>query len=87
LVTIFIFAFTGVYLKYASVSQQLIVPKLEDLVYRSLKAGGNKLPAKVFDSNSMFLVSRLGRAPQQTRMASRWRGYIWALEKKWRVSR
>jgi hypothetical protein len=41
LVIIFIFAFTGVYLKYASVSQQLIVPKLEDLVLRhkSLKMG------------------------------------------------
>jgi hypothetical protein len=38
---IFIFVFTAVYLKYASVSQQLIVPKLEDLVlrYRSLKMG------------------------------------------------
>jgi hypothetical protein len=38
---IFIFAFTGVSIKYASVSQQLIVPKLEDLVlrYRSLKMG------------------------------------------------
>jgi hypothetical protein len=34
LVIIFIFAFRGVYLKYASVSQQLIVPKLEDLVLR-----------------------------------------------------
>jgi hypothetical protein len=41
LVIIFIFAFIGVYLKYASVSQQLIVPKLEDLVLRcrSLKMG------------------------------------------------
>jgi hypothetical protein len=41
LVIIFIFAFTGVYLKYASVSQQLIAPKLEGLVlrYRSLKMG------------------------------------------------
>jgi hypothetical protein len=38
---IFIFAFIGVYLKYASVSQQLIVSKLEDLVlrYKSLKKG------------------------------------------------
>jgi hypothetical protein len=41
LVISFIFAFTGVYIKYAIVSQQLIVPKLEDLVlgYGSLKMG------------------------------------------------
>jgi hypothetical protein len=36
---IFIFTFTEVYLKYASVSQQLIVPKLEDLVLWSPKTG------------------------------------------------
>jgi hypothetical protein len=67
----FIFAFTGVYLKYASVSQQLIVPKF----------GDDKLPSKVFDSNLLLLVCRLGRAPWRTRMASGWRGFVWALKK------
>jgi hypothetical protein len=39
-----------VYLKYASVSQQLIVPKLEDLVlrYRSLKVGEINCQQKYF---------------------------------------
>jgi hypothetical protein len=77
------FAFTGVYLKYASVSQQLIVPKLEDQV---VKFGESKLPAKVFDSNFLLLVCRLGRAPWKTRMVSGWRICVGA-QGKWRVSR
>jgi hypothetical protein len=78
LISIFICAFTGVYLKYAIVSEQLIVPKLEDLVlrYRSLK-----LLAKVLDFNFLLFVCRLGRAPWETRMASGWRGYVWSLMK------
>jgi hypothetical protein len=55
LVIIFIFAFTGMYLKYGNV---------------------NKLQKKVFDSNFLLLVCRLGRAPRETRMASGWRGYV-----------
>jgi hypothetical protein len=43
--------------------------------------GGNKLPAKVFYSNFLLLVCRLGRAPWQTRMASDWRGFVWTLKK------
>jgi hypothetical protein len=43
--------------------------------------GGSKLPAKVFDSNFLLLVCRLGRAPWETRMASGWIGYVWALKK------
>jgi hypothetical protein len=75
LVIIFIFAFTGVYLKYASVSQQLIAQ------VQVTQDGGNKLAAKGFDSNFHLLVCRLGRAPWETRMASGWRGYVWALKK------
>jgi hypothetical protein len=45
------------------------------------REGGNKLPANVFDSNFLLLVCKLGRAPWKTRMASGWRGYVWALEK------
>jgi hypothetical protein len=44
--------------------------------------GGNKLPAKVFDSNFLLLDCRLGRVPWQTRMASGWRGYVWGSPKK-----
>jgi hypothetical protein len=40
-----------------------------------------QLPSKVFDSNFLLLVCRLGRAPWQTRMVSGWRGYVWALKK------
>jgi hypothetical protein len=68
----------------SSVSQPHIVPKLEDLVlrYRLPKmGGGNKLPAKVFDSNFLHFVCRLGRAPWETNMASGWRGYVWVLKK------
>jgi hypothetical protein len=43
--------------------------------------GGNNLPAKVFDSNFLLLVCRLGRALWETRTASGWRGYVWALKK------
>jgi hypothetical protein len=57
---VIIFIFTGVYLKYASVSQA----------------------AKVFDSNFLLLICRLGRAPWQTRMVSGWRGYVLALKKR-----
>jgi hypothetical protein len=66
-----------------SVSQQLIVPKLEGLVlrYRVTQDGGTKLPAKIYDSNFLLLVCRLGRAPWETRMASGWRGHVWALKK------
>jgi hypothetical protein len=50
IISIIIFAFTGVYLKYASVSQQLVVPKLEDLVlrYRSLKMGAISCQQSIF---------------------------------------
>jgi hypothetical protein len=81
---IFIIAFTGVYLKYASVLEELIASILSDLylrVYKVTQDGGNKLPVKVFDSNFLFLVCRLGRAPCQTRMPSGWRGYVWVLKK------
>jgi hypothetical protein len=73
-----IFGFTGVYLKYVSISQELIVPKVEGLVllYRVTQDGGNKLPAKIFDSNFLLLVCRLGRAAWETRMASGWRGHV-----------
>jgi hypothetical protein len=43
--------------------------------------GGNKLPVKVLTTNFLLLVCRLGRAPGQTRMASCWRGHVWALKK------
>jgi hypothetical protein len=36
---------------------------------------------KYFDSNFLLFVYRLGRAPWQTRMASGWRGYVWAIKK------
>jgi hypothetical protein len=77
-VLVIILAFTGVYLKYASVSQQLIVPKLEVQVTQD---GDNKLPVKVFDSNFLLLDCRLGRAPWRTRMVSGWRGYVQAPKK------
>jgi hypothetical protein len=77
------FGFTGVYLKYVSISQELIVCKLEGLVlwYRVTQDGDNKFPTKIFDSNFLFLVCRLRRAPWETRMASGWRGHVWALKK------
>jgi hypothetical protein len=73
----------GVYLKYANVLQQLIVPKLEDLrtQVQATQDGGNKLPAKELDSNFLLLVCRLGRVPWQRRMASGWRGDVWVLKK------
>jgi hypothetical protein len=43
--------------------------------------GGNKLLAKIFDSNFLLLVCRLGRAPRETTMASGWRGYVWVHRK------
>jgi hypothetical protein len=76
-----IFIFTGVYLKHASVSQQLIVPILRTFVLRSLKMGAISCQQRYFDSNFLCLVCRLGRAPWQIRMASGWRGYVPVLEK------
>jgi hypothetical protein len=52
-----------------------------------LSTGGNKLPIKIFDSNFLLLLCRLGRAAWQTRMSSGWRGYVWECKKKWRISR
>jgi hypothetical protein len=74
----YIFAFTVGYLKYASVLEQFTVPQTWGPCTQD---GGSKLPAKVYDSNFLFFVCRLGRAPRETRMASGWRGYVWALKK------
>jgi hypothetical protein len=71
LAIIYIFAFTGVHLKYASVSQQLIAPILSGTGHSD---GGNKLSVQVFDSNFLFLVCRLGRI-------------CVGAQEKWRVSR
>jgi hypothetical protein len=55
-----------VYLKYAIVSEQFIVPRLEECASAQVtQDGGNKLPAKQFDSNFLLFVCRLGRAPWQ----------------------
>jgi hypothetical protein len=94
LVIIFIFTFTGVYLKCASVSQQLIAPILSDLYlstsssrgglvlkYRSLKMGAVICQQKYLTLIFFLLVCRLGRAPWETWTASGWRGYVWALKK------
>jgi hypothetical protein len=69
LVIIFIFA-SGVYLKHASVSQKLIVPKLEDHVlrYRLLKMEAISRQQKVFACNFLLPVCRLRRSPWQTRL-------------------
>jgi hypothetical protein len=72
-----------VYLKYASVSQQLIVLELEDLAlrYSALKMEAISCHQKYLTPIFLLLLCRLGRAPWQTRMASGWRGYVWALKK------
>jgi hypothetical protein len=49
--------------------------------YKVTQYGDNKLPVEVFDSNFLLLACRLGRAPWETRIASGWRGYVWALKK------
>jgi hypothetical protein len=58
----FILAFTGVYLKYASFSQQLIVPKLEDVVlrYRSLKMGAISCQQKYLALIIFFMLAGWG---------------------------
>jgi hypothetical protein len=78
LVITFIFSFTAVLFKICQCFTATFVPKLEDLV---LRYGGNKVPAKVFDSNFLLLVCRLGRAPWQTTIVAGWRGYVRALKK------
>jgi hypothetical protein len=73
-----------VYLKYVSVSQQLIAPIFSDL-YPSTNKGHSRWGAischQKYLTNYLLLLCRLGRAPWQTRMASGWRGYVWALKK------
>jgi hypothetical protein len=79
LVITFIFAFTGVYLKYAIVSQQLIVPKLEDLVlrYRSLKMGSISCQQKYL--TLIFFCLFAGWGEHHGKQG--WRGCVWALKK------
>jgi hypothetical protein len=73
-----------------SVSQQLIVPKLEGLVlrYRVTQDGGNKLPAKIYDYNFLLLAClQVGESTMGNKDGFRLERTCVGVQENWRISR
>jgi hypothetical protein len=70
------------------VTQQLIVPPNLRTLHRSLKMGGNKFPAKVFDSNVLFFFClQVGESTMGNKDGFRLERTCAGAKVKWRVSR